>query len=105
MATNLGCLHIKVAYNHCASRGCRNYLSVCPFHSPNAGSTRAVCNLTRASVLSGLSDEARETIDRAISLSPALEETILLIVELVFRDGEEACPYGCMPMDHHPDNP
>ena|ERR1700741_2267282 len=87
MAINLGCLHIKRAYNHCDNLDCRNCLILCPLHAIDGDST-AVCNLTRASVLSGLSDEARETIDKAISLSPALEETILLIAELCFRDGE-----------------
>lgn len=88
---NLGCLHKKWAYNHCAEMPCRNYVNKCPLHGHGTSPT-AVCNLARASVLSGLSDETRETVDRAISLSPALEETILLIVELSFRDGEEACP-------------
>lgn len=86
---NLGCLHKKFAYDHCGEMGCRNYVNKCPAHSAT-GSISAVCNLTRASVLSGLSDEARETIDKAISLSPALEETILLIADLCFRDGEES---------------
>jgi len=102
---NLGCLHKKFAYNHCGEMECRNYVNKCPAHSLTS-TAGAVCNLTRAAVLSGLSDEARETIDRAISLSPALSETILLIAELCFRDGEEySCEYGCMPMDHRPDNP
>jgi hypothetical protein len=86
---NLGCLHKKFAYNHCGEMSCRNYVNKCPLHSLT-GSSTAVCNLARASVLSGLSDETRETVDNAIALSPALEETILLIVELAFRDGEEA---------------
>lgn len=88
MLLNLGCLHIKRAYNHCGIRDCRNDLIRCPLHAID-GDPTAVCNLTRAAVLSGLSDESRETIDRAISLSPALEETILLIAELCFRDGED----------------
>jgi hypothetical protein len=97
---NLGCLHIKIAYNHCAEMACRNYKEKCPLHSVT-GSSTATCNLTRASVLSGLSDETRETVDTAIALSPALEETILLIAELAFRDGEASeCEFGCMPMDH-----
>ncbi len=86
---NLGCLHIKWAYGHCAEMTCRNYVNKCHHHS-STGSPTAVCNLARGIILSGLSDEARETIDRAIGLSPALEDTILLIAELCFRDGEEA---------------
>jgi hypothetical protein len=101
---NIGCLHKKYAYNHCAEMACRNYKEKCPLHCVT-GSPIATCNLTRTAVLSGLSDEARETIDKAISLSPALEETILLIAELCFRDGEESCEFGCMPMDHHPESP
>jgi hypothetical protein len=88
MATNLGCLHVKWAYNHCRTWGCRNNAIKCPLHQEQGDST-ATCNLTRAAVLSGLSDEARETIDNAIALSPALEGTILLIAELCFRDGED----------------
>jgi len=86
---NIGCLHSKRAYNHCARVECRNSLGKCPLHAID-GSPGAVCNLTRAEVLSGLSDETRETIDRAIELSPALTETILLIAELSFNDGEES---------------
>ncbi len=89
MTINLGCLHIKRAYNHCGKADCRNDLIRCPLHAID-GDPTAVCNLARAEVLSGLSDETRETIDRAISLSPALEETILLIVELSFTDGEDS---------------
>jgi hypothetical protein len=100
MAINLGCLHKKFAYNHCGEMGCRNYVNKCPLHSV-PGSSTAACNLARAAVLSGLTDETRETVDNAIALSPALEETILLIVELAFRDGEAAeCEFGHMPMDH-----
>jgi len=89
MAINLGCLHAKRAYNHCAREECRNSLGKCPLHSVD-GSPGAVCNLARAEILSGLSDETRETIDRAIELSPALTETSLLIAELSFNDGEES---------------
>ena len=98
---NLGCLHKKYAYNHCAEMECRNYKNKCPLHASAGGSATATCNLARAEVLSGLSDETRETVDRAIALSPALEETILLLVELAFRDGEAAeCEFSHMPMDH-----
>ena len=89
MTINLGCLHPKIAYNHCGEMLCRNYKEKCPLHSVD-GSPGAVCNLARAEILSGLSDETRETIDRAIELSPALTETILLIAELSFNDGEES---------------
>lgn len=99
---NLGCLHKKYAYNHCAEMECRNYKEKCPLHCVT-GSPIAVCNLVRGSMLSGLSDEARTAIETAIALSPALEESILSIAELCFRDGEEACEFGCMPIDHDPD--
>jgi hypothetical protein len=101
---NLGCTHKKWAYNHCAMEECRNSLGKCPLHSA-AGSPAAVCNLVRGSMLSGLSDEARTAIETTIALSPALEESILSIAELCFRDGEEGCEFGCMPMDHEPDKP
>jgi len=84
---NLGCTHRKYAYNHCGDMLCRNYKEKCPLHSIT-GSSTAVCNLVRASVLSGLSDETRKLIEDAITLSPALEETILLIAESAYTDGE-----------------
>ena len=70
---------------------CRNYKEKCPLHSVT-GSSTATCNLARAAVLSGLSDETRETADRLIAMDPALEEGILLLIELAFADGEDAQP-------------
>jgi len=86
---NLGCTHVKFAYNHCGEMLCRNYVNKCPRHSLT-GSTTAVCNLERAKSLMSLSDETRETVDGAIGLNPAMEDVILLIVDLAFRDGADS---------------
>ena len=86
---NLGCNHLKYAYNHCAEMSCRNYKNKCPLHA-TTGSSTATCNLERAKSLVSLEDDTRETIDKAIGLCPALEETILLIADLAFRDGGES---------------
>lgn len=86
---NLGCVHIKWAYNHCAEMGCPNYVNKCAFHG-TTGTSTVKCNLERAISLSGLQNDTREAIVRAIGLDPALEDTILLIANLAFRDGEES---------------
>lgn len=89
MRTNLGCIHKKWAYNHCADMACRNYIQKCPLHG-TAGSSTAACNLDRSRALSGLAEDTVEAIEKTIGLDPALEDSILLIAALAFRDGEES---------------
>lgn len=86
---NLGCTHLKWAYNHCAEMNCVNYVSKCPLHSMS-GSSTAICNLDRAMGLAGLTDETRNTIVATIALSPALEEAILVIASLAYQDGADS---------------
>jgi hypothetical protein len=87
---NLGCIHMKYAYGHCADMYCRNYIGKCPLHcTTSMRHTTATCNLERAKYLTGLSAETRELTDKIIGLDPALEDSILLLIDLVVRDMEE----------------
>jgi hypothetical protein len=48
----------------------------------------------REIALIGLSDEAKRAITRLIETSPALEEAILNVADLVYRDGMDAASLG-----------
>jgi hypothetical protein len=87
---NVGCVHYHQPHyhGHCAEMLCRNYVNKCPLHSIT-GSTTATCNLERAKALVGMTQETKDLAVKIIELNPAMEESILFLVELVARDAEE----------------